>query len=57
MLRGCFASRGPGNLVRVHGIMDSMTYHYILISKYSLDCIMDAVFFLSGNFNLKKKKT
>src|SRR4029434_90025 len=26
MLWGCFSSKGPGHLVRVHGIMDSIKY-------------------------------
>ena len=30
MLWGCFSSKGPGNLVRVHGIMNSMKYQDIL---------------------------
>ena len=30
ILRGCFSSKGPGNLVRVHGIMNSMKYQGIL---------------------------
>ena len=29
-MSGCFSSKGPGNLVRVHGIMDSMKYQDIL---------------------------
>ena len=30
MLWGCFSSKVPGNLIRVHGIMDSMKYQGIL---------------------------
>ena len=30
MLWGCFASKGPGNLVRVHGIMNALKYQDIL---------------------------
>ena len=30
MLWSCFSSKGPGNLVRVHCIMNSMNYQYIL---------------------------
>ena len=30
MLWGCFSSKCPGSLVRVHGIMDSMKYQDIL---------------------------
>ena len=30
MLWGCFFSKGPGNLVRVHGIMNSIEYQEIL---------------------------
>ena len=30
ILWGCFSSKGPGNLVRVHGIMNSMKYQEIL---------------------------
>ena len=33
MLWGCFSSKGPGNLVRVHGIMDSMKYQDIKKKK------------------------
>ena len=29
MLLGCFSSKGPGNLVRVHAIMNSMKYQEI----------------------------
>ena len=31
MLWGCFPSKGPGNLVRVHGIMNSMKYQKMFI--------------------------
>ena len=27
---GCFASKGPGHLVRIHGIMDSIKYQQIV---------------------------
>lgn len=30
MLRGCFCFKGPGQLVRIHGIMDSSRYLQIL---------------------------
>ena len=30
MLWGCFSSKGPGHLVRIHGIMDSIKYQQIL---------------------------
>ena len=30
MLWGCFSSKGPGNLVRVHGIMNALNYQDIL---------------------------
>ena len=30
MLWGCFSSKGPGQLVRIHGIMDSIKYQQIL---------------------------
>src|SRR4029434_3116026 len=30
MLWGCFSSKGPGQTVRIHGIMDSIKYQQIL---------------------------
>ena len=30
MFWGCFSSKGPGHLVRIHGIMDSIKYQQIL---------------------------
>ena len=30
MLWGCFSAKGPGNLVRVHGIMNALKYQDIL---------------------------
>ena len=30
MLWGCFSSKGPGNIIREHGIMNSMKYLEIL---------------------------
>src|SRR4029434_5362295 len=30
MLWGCFSSKGPGHLVRIHGIMDSIKYQQML---------------------------
>src|SRR4029434_5222422 len=36
MLWGCFSSKDPGHLVRMHGIMDSIEYQQILNENHSL---------------------
>lgn len=33
VLLGCVSSKGLQNLVRIHGIKDSMMYHWILIEN------------------------
>src|SRR4029434_3985138 len=45
MLWGCFSSKGPGHLLRIHGIMDSIKYQQILnenltapSSKFKMGC-------------------
>ena len=38
MLWGCFSSKDPGNLVRVHGIMNGMDYQEFVFFESGCPC-------------------